>query len=267
MLLVLSHLVSAGPVVGPGSKKLPIEGEVFRLNQHEAFLIRPPDHEGETIPWVWYAPTLRGLPSKHEVWMFERILAAGVAIAGIDVGESYGSPEGRASYQKFYRYLVDEQKLSERPCLLARSRGGLMLYSWAVEHPEKVSGVAGIYPVCNIASYPGIARAAPAYGMSAEDFEKVLAKHNPIDRLAPLAKAKVPIRHIHGDRDKVVPLEKNSGLLAERYRALGGPVKIEIVKDGGHDLWEGWFQSEKLVEFIIAQAKLATKDPLPGNGS
>jgi len=48
---------------------------------------------------------------------------------------------------------------------MARSRGGLMLYSWAVEHPQSVGGVVGIYPVCNIKSYPGIARAAGAEGV------------------------------------------------------------------------------------------------------
>ena len=68
----------------------------------------------------------------------------------------------RAIFQALYSELTNKRGFGKRPVLLARSRGGLMLYSWAVEHPDSVGGVAGIYPVCNIASYPGIARAAPS---------------------------------------------------------------------------------------------------------
>ena len=59
----------------------------------------------------------------------------------------------------------------KKPCLLARSRGGLMLYAWAVEHPESVGGVAGIYPVCNLASYPGLGRACGAYGLTMDELK------------------------------------------------------------------------------------------------
>jgi hypothetical protein len=134
------------PVVTPGSKTLPLPGESFQLDGHDAFVILPVDAKTD-IPWIWYAPTLRGLPATSEVWMFERFLAKGVAIAGIDVGESYGSPKGTDLYSAFYDHLVKKRQFREKPCLLARSRGGLMLYSWAVEHPQSVGGVAGIYPV------------------------------------------------------------------------------------------------------------------------
>jgi hypothetical protein len=49
-----------------------------------------------------------------------------------------------------------------------------------------------------------------------------------------------------------VPLAENSGLLAERYQQLGGKITLEVAKGGGHDLLPHWFQSEKLVEFVIA---------------
>ena len=129
-----------------------------------------------------------------------------------------------------------------------------MLYNWAVEHPDCVAGVAGIYPVCNLLSYPGLAKAAKAYGMTPDELTANLAKHNPIDRLAPLAKAKVPVYHIQGDNDKVVPLEDNSALLAKRYKALGGPATIEVIKDGGHDMKRHWFESQTLTDFMIDKA-------------
>ena len=207
------------------------------------------------MPWVWYAPTLRGLPGGAEKWMFERFLKAGIAIAGIDVGESYGSPKGRALYSALHKHLVEKHGLAKQACLLARSRGGLMLYSWAAENPNKVRCITGIYPVCNIASYPGLPRASGAYELTAEQLKAQLAKHNPIDRLAPLAKAKVPIFHIHGDMDRVVPLDKNSAMIKQRYDKLGGPMTLEVVEGQGHNMWLGWFQSQKLVDFVVKHAK------------
>ena len=251
--LSITSLSFAELKITEGKKSLPLKGESFRLNGHDAFVILPEKVDGKT-PWVWYAPTLRGLPSKSEVWMFERFLAKGVAIAGIDVGESYGSPDGRKAFSDLYQYLVTQRHFAKKPCLLARSRGGLMLYNWAAENPGKVGGIAGIYPVCNLESYPGLAKAAGAYKMSAAELKAKLDDHNPIDRLKPLAEAGVPILHLHGDSDRVVPHNKNTEVIAQRYKKLGGSVEVELFKGQGHNMWKGWFQSEKLTNFAIARA-------------
>ena len=239
--------------VEPGHKKLPLPGESLRINGKDAFIILPPKTNKQT-PWVWYAPTLKGLPSQSEVWMFKRFLAQGIAVAGIDVGESYGSPDGRKGFSQLYNYLTQQRNFSSKPCLFARSRGGLMLYNWAVENPKKVGGIVGIYPVCNLESYPGLKRAAGAYHLSPEALKKGLPQQNPISRLQPLAEAKVPIFHLHGDRDQVVPLKQNTAILAETYRKLGGSIEVEIAPGQGHNMWSGFFQSENLTRFAIEQA-------------
>jgi hypothetical protein len=231
-------------------------GEVFEVGGHTAFLILPkPERRVAGMPWVWYAPTLPGLPGAEENWMFEKFLDAGIAIAGIDIGESYGSPDGRAIFTSFHRALVGKRRFSKKPCLLARSRGGLMLYNWAVEHPESVTCIAGIYPVCDLRTYPGIDKASGAYGMTPEQLAEVLARHNPVDRVEPLAKARVPVFHIHGDVDRVVPLELNSAELALRYRRFGGEMTLRVIKGQGHNMWTGWFECQELVDFVIAHAK------------
>ena len=236
-------------------KKLPVEGQVFTVDGRTAFLILPEKSvTGKPTPWVWYAPTLPGLPGAEEKWMIERLLSKGIAVAGVDVGESFGSPAGRTVYSAFYKELVERRGMARRACLLARSRGGLMLYNWAAENPRCVACVTGIYPVCNLNSYPGIKKASVAYGMTAAQLVAKLREHNPIDRLTPLAKAKVPIFHIHGDSDKVVPLEQNSGELATRYSKLGGRMTLRVVKGQGHNMWPGWFQCRELVDFVVAHA-------------
>jgi len=255
--LFLSILFLGVLRLGAVEKRLPMKGEVFAMEGRPAFLILPEKSKEGPIPWVWYAPTLRGLPGGAEKWMFERFLKAGIAIAGVDVGESYGSPKGRALYSALHEHLVTKRGLAKQACLLARSRGGLMLYCWAAENPDKVRCITGIYPVCNIASYPGLKRACGAYGLTVEELETELAKHNPIDRLAPLAKAKVPIFHIHGDKDGTVPLDQNSAIIKERYDKLGGPMTLEVVPGQGHNMWSGWFQSQNLVDFLIKHATQA----------
>lgn len=245
------------------SKKLPIEGEVFTVEGHTAFLILPDKKASDTkTPWIWYAPTLPGLPGDAEIWMFERFLKAGIAIAGVDVGESFGNPQGRAIFSALHKELVKKRGLSEKACLLVRSRGGLMLYNWAAEHPESVACVAGIYPVCNLSSWPGLDKASEAYGMTAEQLATNLTKHNPIDRLEGLAKERVPIFHIHGDSDTVVPLEENSGELARRYRQLGGEMTVVVPEGQGHNMWQGFFQCQELVDFVIVSTKAASRPKL-----
>jgi pimeloyl-ACP methyl ester carboxylesterase len=238
------------------SKELPITGEVFFVEGCTAFLIQPSQAtDAGSIPWVWYAPTLPAYPGPEERWMFERFTAAGLAIAGIDVGESYGSPAGRRLYTALYEELVSRHGLSRRSCLLARSRGGLMHYNWAVEHPTSVACIAGIYPVCNLSSYPGLEKAAPVYGLTVEELVEALPQHNPLDRVEPLAKAGVPIFHIQGDSDTAVPLESNSAELQRRYSKFGGEMTVKVIEGGGHDMSPHWFQSQELVDFVITHAR------------
>lgn len=261
-LFVAFACLTQGPVAAQSpparEKELPVPGEVFEVAGRPAFLILPAKGSAApSRPWVWYAPTLPGLPSAAERWMFEKFLAAGIAVAGIDVGESYGSPAGRALYSALHKELVQKRGLARRACLLARSRGGLMLYNWAAEHPHFVACVAGIYPVCDLVSYPGLAKACGAFEMTEAQLAASLRAHNPIDRLAPLAAVGVPIFHIHGDSDRVVPLAANSAQVQQRYTELGGTMGLETVAGRGHDMWRGWFESQALVDFVVTHARTA----------
>jgi len=233
-------------------KPLPLPGEVFGVAGHTAFLIAPA-RASRPRPWIWYAPALPGTPGPEEGWMFEQFLAAGVAIAGIDVGESYGSPKGRRLFSALHTALA-RRGYAKRPCLLARSRGGLMHYNWAAENPRLVAGVAGIYPVCDLTTYPGLKNACGAYGLSEAGLAARLAEHNPVERLAPLARARVPLFHTHGTEDTVVPFDRNAALVARRYQNLGGRMTLRVLEGQGHNWWPGWFQCQELVDFAIARA-------------
>jgi acetyl esterase/lipase len=229
--------------------------ERFEIGGRPAFIIWPTKRLEGRIPWVLYAPTFEErLPGHAEGWMLKQFLDAGIAMAGVDVGESYGNPEGRGIYTALHRRLVEEHGFADKAILLARSRGGLMLYNWAAGNAGKVAGIAGVYPVCNVASYPGLKRACGAYGMTEAELRENLPQHNPVDRLESLADAGVPIFHLHGNKDKVVPLDANSALLKKRYQALGGKMTLKIADGQWHNMWPGFFQDQDLTDFVIDAA-------------
>jgi dipeptidyl aminopeptidase/acylaminoacyl peptidase len=161
--------------------------------------------------------------------MHERFLDAGIAVAGIDVGEAYGGPKGRALFTALYKELTTRRGFAPRPCLLGRSRGGLWVTAWAAEHTDKVAGLAGIYPVFDLRTYPGLEKAAPAYGLTAKQLGARLGELSPIERVGILAKARVPALVIHGDADRVVPLTENSAEFVARYKAQGAAGAVKLI--------------------------------------
>lgn len=240
----------------------PLSAQLFKVNGRPAFVMMPPSSlRRRPQPWIWYAPTLPGLPDEHETWMHQKFLDAGIAVAGIDVGESFGNRTGRDYFSDFYQEMTERRGFSSRVVLLGRSRGGLMVVNWAVEHPENVAGIAGIYPVIDFRTYPGIDAAAKAYGLTSAQLAERSASQNPIERIEALAKSRVPALLIHGDMDTVVPLKENSLEFVRRYELAGArdAVRIIVAEGQGHNYWEGFFRCEELIEFAINRARNGQK--------
>lgn len=246
----------------PPKLRLDLPGETLTISGKEAFLFLPSqDKRTSPQPWIFYAPTLRPYPDQAERWMHERFLDAGIAVAGIDVGEAYGAPSSHASFSALYDEL-EKRGFSKKPCLLGRSRGGLWVTSWAIANPQRVSGILGIYPVFDLRTYPKLAKAAPAYGISESDLEKQLGEWNPISKVGLLAENGIQVAIIHGDDDKVVPLKENSQELLRRYeeKGRGSLVHLIVAPGQGHNYWEGFFRNEALVDFAIARAKAGARE-------
>jgi pimeloyl-ACP methyl ester carboxylesterase len=233
--------------------RLTIEGR-------KAFLIRPTKLVDPARRWIWVAPGYLALPNErgvveHRMYV-DRFLGAGLHVAGIDVGVTCGSPRGAEVYQKFYAYLTANEKLSRRARMLGQSNGGLISYAWAFRHPELVDRIGGIYPATDFRTWPGLQKTleypepALAFGLSLNDLTHRVAEFNPIDNLAPLAKAGVKIFHIHGDQDFVVPCRANSQDLVEKYERLGGDARLEIIPGLGHG-GKPFYSSESLAKFLI----------------
>jgi pimeloyl-ACP methyl ester carboxylesterase len=174
------------------------------------------------------------------------LVKAGWHLAYLKVPDLFGSPKAVNHWEAFHAAMVDDYGLHRKRGLIGLSRGGLYCLNWAAVHPDKALAVYLDNAVCDFKSWPGGARlklGASTAGSAAEwkkllaaydfktDEEAIAYKLNPVDNLAPLAKAKIPLLLVYGDADKAVPHAENSGRVYDHYVALGGPAE-KVVKPG-----------------------------------
>ena len=256
---------AAAPTAAPTPAPAPTSGggsgakkpEVFEVEGYKGYLHAAPE-PAKGKPWIWYAPTVRGdfIIVRHKYY-FDAFMKAGIAVASFDQGEVRGSPASSARFTAFYDAMV-KRGYSNKPILLGQSRGGLMTLAWAVRNPEKVGAWAGIYPVCNLASYPlrsSKKETLADYALPEEELVARLREFNPIDNLAGLAARKVPMFAVHGDKDGPVPYDVNTRLLKERYEAAGGVCVVKLIAGRGHEVSPAFFECAELLEFVLKQAR------------
>jgi sialidase-1 len=211
----------------------------FTVDGHPAYYVKPA-HALPGNPWVWRS----SFPDWHTD-IDSILLTKGFYIAYINVDDQYGSPQSLQVWDKFYYYLTTKASLTPRVALEAVSRGALYAYGWAKRNPDKVTCIYAETPVCDIKSWPGgkekgIGDAAlwnqlkAAYHFT--EGQAMAYNDNPIDSLEGLASFRVPILHVIGLNDKLVPAVENTYLFAQRYIAAGGPMSIYPVTIGPQEL-------------------------------
>ena len=209
-------------------------------------------------PWVWHGEFFGHKPEPDIA-----LLHAGFHAVYMQVPDMLGSPRAVAHWNALYKELTEKYGFSEKPALVGLSRGGLYCYNWAEANPDKVACIYGDAPVCDFKSWPmgkGKGQANPPdaklvleqYGFK-DEAEALAYTKNPVDNLEPLAKSKVPLLHVYGDADDVVPCEENTGLIAERYRKLGGDIQL-IAKPGVGHHPHGLDDPTPIIEFILKHA-------------
>lgn len=217
-------------------------------------LVVAPKLEAPGRPWAWHGEFFGHKPNPDLA-----LLGRGFHIVYMSAPDMLGSPEAVAHWNGLYRELTTEYGFAKKAALVGLSRGGLYVYNWACANPDKVACIYGDAPVCDFKSWPGGKGQGPG---SARDWQLVLDRYhfksesealaydkNPIDNLAPLIAAKVPLLHVYGDADEVVPWNENTGVVAERYRSLGGNIRL-IAKPGGKHHPHGLDDSTPIVNFI-----------------
>ncbi len=250
--LMTLAIVFASPALA--GEALPKTAEKFEVSGHTAFLYAAPK-PAEGKPWVWFAPTLKGVSLALRRVYFEGFLNAGISIAGYDIGEVRGSPASSAQFSLFHDEMV-KRGWSSKPILMGQSRGGLMMLGWGMRHPDQVQAFVGIYPVCNLSTWgmKGLAATLADYQLTEAELRSRMVEFNPLDNLKGLAEKKVPMFVVQGDADKAVPYEENAALLKQRYEAAGGPITLKLVPGEGHAASPAFFEDKELFAFVLKQA-------------
>jgi pimeloyl-ACP methyl ester carboxylesterase len=245
------------------AQKRPFAGEKTAWHGYDRFdfpidgracIVVAPKRAAAGRPWIWRARFFG-----HEPQTDLALLARGFHVAYMDVAGLYGSPKAVAHWDAFYKYVTEKHGFARKPALEGMSRGGLIIFNWAAANPDKVACIYADAPVCDFKSWPGgrgRGKGSPrdwqsclkAYGVT--EAEGLAWRNNPIDNLAPLAKAGVPLLHVCGDADQVVPIEENTGIVEKRYRELGGSIRA-IHKPGVGHHPHSLKDPKPIVEFIL----------------
>jgi pimeloyl-ACP methyl ester carboxylesterase len=207
----------------------------------QSFTVAAPQQAAPGRPWLWVAEFFG-----NDFWhgLDARLLERGWHIAhNASAAGLYGCPRAVAAWSAAYEVWTRRFTLAAKPVLAGYSRGGLLAYNWAASRADAVGAIYADAPVCTIGSWPGGKGRGKG---SARDWQTCLAAYgitdeqasayasNPVDRLGPLARAQVPLLHVVGDADDVVPVEENTALIEARYLALGRAITV-IHKPGiGH---------------------------------
>jgi lysophospholipase L1-like esterase/pimeloyl-ACP methyl ester carboxylesterase len=206
-------------------------------------------------PWVWHGEFFGHKPAPDIA-----LLGKGYHIVSLKVPDMLGSPGAVKHWEALYSELTSRYGFAKKSALVGLSRGGLYCYQWAIAHPDRVACIYADAPVCDFKSWPGgkgKGKGDPKNWAlvlklwNFPDEATALAwKGNPVDQLDKLAPHKIPLLHVFGDADDVVPWEENTGLIHQRYTALGGPIEL-IRKPGiGHHP-HGLDDPTPIIDFIV----------------
>ena len=242
---------------------------------------QPPDTIGDYHGFVMHRITVDGcscyvvepkLPAKGNPWIWRMeffdhrpqadlgLLDKGYFLTYMNVGNTFGAPSAIDHLDKFYREMTRKNELNGKVVLEGFSRGGLYAYNFAAKYPGRVAAIYGDAPVCDFKSWPGGKGKGPGskddwsellkiYGFKGE--QSALAyKNNPVDNLSAIAKAHIPILHVIGGADEVVPVEENSDLVEIRYKKLGGVIEV-VRKPGGLHHPHSLDDPTPIVDFIL----------------
>lgn len=202
-------------------------------------------------PWIWRPAFFNAFPSVDKA-----LLEKGFHVVYYDLTHLYGSPNSVALGTDFYYNMKNLYGLSPKVTVEGFSRGGLFAINWAAKNTDKVACIYIDAPVCDLSSWPGRKQPDLWNDMLKEwnltDADMAGFKGNPIDNLAPLAAAGIPIISVCGDSDKTVPFKENMDVIRSRYLALGGTVEV-IIKEGVDHHPHSLDNPEPVVDFILRQ--------------
>lgn len=216
------YLTRRGPAFTPCYHRY----EVF-LGLENAVNIIVPQKEAPGRPWVFRANFV-----DRDAVVDQILLEKGFHIVVGSVGYNADGPN-HADWNKLYDYLT-AHGFSKKAVMEGAGGAAGAVYAWAAENPDKVSCIYAENPILQTGG----------------------VKVQPIDNLAPLAKAGVDLLHVCGSLDPA--LDEQTRVVQKRYKELNGGMTVIIQEGMGHfptaprDL-------KPIVDFILNHQKPAAQ--------
>ena len=211
---------------------------------------------------AWVVTPKKPAPGNQWVWCMEfptafdnrtgvvPLVNDGFYYVHISVGNTFGAPSAQKHLDAFYDHIV-AKGLNPKGSLIGVSRGGLYIYGFARRHPERVVTLYGDAPVCDFKSWPAgkLISQDRIYSGSKGDWDSLMKLYGfkdlaaasayadlPLDlsTLKVLKQAGIPLIHVVGDVDVIVPPVENTLILQKRYRELGGTITVFHKPDCNH---------------------------------
>ena len=169
-----------------------------------AMSIIVPSNSAKGKPWVFRC----GNVDENDV-VDQALLARGFHIVISPITAQAGSV--REQWDSVYLFMTDHG-FSRKAVMEGNGPYAGEVYTWASANPEKISAIYGENPI----------------------MRSLMSKTAPLENLAPLAKAKIPVMHISGSLDPW--LQNHTMLLQKKYRELGGKISVIVKQGEGHFL-------------------------------
>ncbi len=128
--------------------------------------------------------------------------------------------------------LLTKHGFSKKPVLEGAGGAAGEAYAWAIANPDKVSCIYAENPVLRC----------------------TMTKSQPLDNLAALAKAGIPVLHVCGALDPVLGSQTREA--EKRYKELGGAMAI-IVQEGGGHYPTAPRDPKPVIEFVLSKSGLS----------
>lgn len=209
----------------------------FQFEGSQAKIVIP-KHTLKGKPWIWRA-RFWGHQPQTDIALLER----GFHLVYCDISNLYGAPKAVHRWNSFYN-MMTQAGLSEKVVLEGMSRGGLIIYNWAVANPTKVACIYADAPVLDGKSWPGGFGLGKGYPSGWEEFKKVYGlnseideknfKGNPIDQIEKIAAAGFPMFHVCGEADSVVPVDENTKIFERKLLENNADITVIYKKEVDH---------------------------------
>jgi len=243
--------------------RLRLEGYYFNFHGYQglefnyrgmACKIVQPKASDDGKPWIWRARFWG-----HEPQLDIALLEQGYHVVWCDVSNLFGNFEAVDRFNRFYA-LMQRGGLSKKAVLEGMSRGGLIIYNWAVQNPDKVACIYADAPVLDGSSWPGGFGSGKGSPVDWERFKQAYQINNladsmhfkgdPIHQAAAIAKTGIPLIHVCGDADQVVPISENTDSFEEQILSNGGQIKV-IRKEGVRHHPHSLEDPQEILKFVL----------------